>query len=451
MCSSDPSRYFGAAAERLRSEYGTGDGRLERLQKQMLGYYARSFNDIKVAAPLQWQDDAQANVVTVSEHYSIGKLWNLTPKGYPQDAVLGTPSMDALLQRPDLSERQHPLRRNHPERLEMTVTARLPAHWRTLRGESGEHKVEDEHFSFRRTYALRDHTLTLTQQYASLQDHVAPKKMADYVKHLKDADDWSGYRLNWSLGGLARDAVSPSDGEPGNSNVAALALLAIGLLLGLMRLFHPAALLLKARMERFPLPAQGPRRSALGSVVLVEGGGTSAVAVGPADLASVQGPGKDGWRRWLNIWALTALALHTLNGMLVWLLYRHVDQKVLQTPAHWIYGLGAIALGAFIMRSMGPSVCRWLREWQLQRLGETAYRALLWRTGFSDDFPAASDASFGAGNRGRSVVPAPRQAGPVVASPPWQPPAPQGVSGAAAAAAGTPTRPEAAAAAAATD
>ncbi|WAC73922.1 DUF3857 domain-containing transglutaminase family protein [Roseateles sp. SL47] len=393
------TRYFGAAAETMRNEYGTGDNRLERLQKYRLGYYARSFNDIQTAAPLQWQDDDQANVVTVTESYRIGKLWNTDAQGRPIDAVLATPQMDQLLQRPDMSQRQHPLGRSHPQQLDMTVRAQFPMSWRTLLPENGEFKVKDDHFSFRRTYHLQERTLTLVQQYASLDDHVDPAQMTDYLKHLQEADEWSGYRLKWSLGGLAKADLSRSntsaDGAT-HGTAGALALVAIGMIFGVLRLLRPVVLRLKARMDRHPLPAglaqRRMGRGATGVILIQEP--MADLHPGAEDRTKdavpeqVEGPGREGWRGWLQRWVWAAVALLGLNLWLFWFLCSTQDQKVLQSLANWIYGLGAITLGSWLVRWLEPKVLHGIGEWQLRRMDEPAYRALLWRCGASDSFPA---------------------------------------------------------------
>ncbi|WP_143073993.1 DUF3857 domain-containing transglutaminase family protein [Roseateles sp. YR242] len=413
------TRYFGAAAERMRNDYGSGEERLTRLQKLYLGYYARSFDNIRVAAPLEWQDDDRANRITVTEHYTIDKLWNLNRKGEPVDAILSTPDMDAYLQRPDLSERQHPLQRNHPEWLDMTVRARLPQSWRGLQKDSGERKVEDEQFSFRRSYALEDHTLTVTQHFASHRDYVDPEKMASYVQHLKDADEWSGYRLRWSQGrvGTTADTNSSADSSTavsGNGNGRtgiAFALLTSGMLLGMLRLLRPPALVLKLRTERHP----DPRAKRHSAPVRLASGRVSAIpltihaAAPPAD-DIVVGPGRDGWRGWFAGLVGFAFTMHALIGYLFWYLAKTADDKALLSISNWVYGLGAMALGALIVRWLEPHGRAWLQDWLGARLGGRAYEELLWRSGFRDTFPDAPVADETSSPAGVGVRPSVRPA-----------------------------------------
>ncbi len=405
------TRYFGAAAEAMRMEFGSGDGRLERLQKLNLGYYARSFKDIEVAEPMRWEDDPQENILTLTEHYRIRQLWRRgSGRGAPLEAPLATPEMDSMLTQPDLSQREHPLARIHPRRLDMTVQALLPSEWSPLAQQSGQMEVNDEQFSFKRSYLRDGRRLTLTQQFISLSDHVQPNQMASYLAHLKRADEWSGYLLKWGKDGDAREdvaAVAPGSGSgsgSGNgrgtgsgrtSTTAALALLGVGLIVGVLRLLRPLAVRLRLRHERHPLPASGahaqrPMRGATGVVALA----LPTPGDDPLQRAqeTVSGSGRDGWRTWLHLWVGTALLLLGLGMLLMWQVCRIQGDQVLLQLAHWVYGLGAIALGAWIVRSLEPWALARIGRWQWERLGDRGYRALLWRIGVTDEFPADDEA-----------------------------------------------------------
>lgn len=390
------TRYFGAAAEDMRQQFGSGDSRLERLQKLYLGYYARSFQGIQVAAPLEWRDDAQENVLTVVEHYRMASLWRRGRTGVTE-AALSTPEMDALLQRPDLSQREHPLARKHPLRLDMTVEAQLPSEWSPLDRDAGQMQVDDEQFSFKRGYQRQGRTITLRQQYASLSDHVPAERMSEYLDHLKRADEWSGYLVKWGKnGGPVEESPAATPGTSGGraSTTTALALLAVGVLVGLLRPLRPLAVRLKLRHERHPPPNAGPEhgrpmRGAVGVVAYVPPAREEELALRATE--KVDGPGRDGWRTWMHVWVGSALLMLGACLLLMWQVCRIEGDKVLLQLAHWVYGLGAIALGAWVVRSLEPWAAQQIGQWQWGRMGGRAYRAWLWRIGATDEFPGDAD------------------------------------------------------------
>lgn len=194
------TRYEGRAAEDMRNGNFSED--LTRYGNDALKYYAgfKRLAGIRSTAPMEWDDDEAANVVTTRERYDYDDPWERDKGGRPTMAGLPSPEMHDVLRKPDVTMRKQPLSLARREELLMLVEERVPSDWTPLAKESEEKRFDTPTFSYRREYRAEGHRVFLTQRYAAKADHVPVKELASHAKKMDDAGDWVGHDLYWSQG-----------------------------------------------------------------------------------------------------------------------------------------------------------------------------------------------------------------------------------------------------------
>ncbi len=191
------TRYEGRAAEEMREGNYSED--LTRYGADALKYYASYDNlaGIKPLAPMAWQDDEAANVVTTRERYDYNDPWRRDKTGRLTTAGLPSAEIYELLSKPDVAMRQQPLRFDHAVELVMRVEERVPASWAPLAKETEEKVFDTPAFSYQREYVEEGHRVRLTQTFRSKADHVPVEQLAEHARKLDKARDWVGHTLHW--------------------------------------------------------------------------------------------------------------------------------------------------------------------------------------------------------------------------------------------------------------
>ncbi len=180
----------GASAEALRNTLATENR--EDLQKRYLNFYARYHPKLKVAAPMNIQEDERQNRLTVTEHYLIDEFWKHAEARKRLEASIHAPELDGYLRGPRDPIRVSPLALAHPVSLTHTTEVRLPEAWDT---KAETIRVDDASFEFERRRSEKDKVLWMVDSFRSRADHVAPADTARYAANLDRARDATDYML----------------------------------------------------------------------------------------------------------------------------------------------------------------------------------------------------------------------------------------------------------------
>ncbi|HET7863764.1 MAG TPA: DUF3857 domain-containing protein [Burkholderiaceae bacterium] len=181
----------GAAADSLRATLASQSR--EQLQKLYVNFYASYFTGVAVAAPLEVDDDAAANAVTLTEHYVIDKLWQRNEAQKRLVAAINVPELFDYLRLPRTQVRNSPLSLAHPTEIKHVTEVRLPEAW-SVQPETV--RIEDPAFEFQREANLTDaRTLVLTDRFKSRLDHVAEADVGRYAANIEKARNAVGYEL----------------------------------------------------------------------------------------------------------------------------------------------------------------------------------------------------------------------------------------------------------------
>jgi transglutaminase-like putative cysteine protease len=169
----------GPDAERLRRQFAS-TGR-PALVAQYLNDHAEFYPDITTAAPLEFQDDQEANQVTVTEYYQLGKFWTRSAPGAAVVFRFISENIDRALRKPKVFFRSMPLGQTYPEhqvcRLDITVPGAVNL-------ELGNKTVENLAFHFHKTAGATYRHIWAEEEYATLTDAVPTEVMPDYLLEL---------------------------------------------------------------------------------------------------------------------------------------------------------------------------------------------------------------------------------------------------------------------------
>lgn len=185
------SRYGGLAADDMRRDLADRD-RLERATNY-LNYYAGYYPGIEAGAPMEVEDDAAANLITVREYY------RLTSGFRERDAKtfvfeLYTDELYDYSSSPTTSIRTAPLALTYPAKITQKFEVRLPEPW-TI--ETGSFAIDNPAFRYRSKTRYSGNVLTLEYRYDALADHVAVIDLPKYLRDIKRMSDDLGFELTF--------------------------------------------------------------------------------------------------------------------------------------------------------------------------------------------------------------------------------------------------------------
>ena len=187
--------YRGFSADMVRDKLGNGEP--AEVQRGYLNFYATSYPGIRVAAPFEVQDDARANTVVVTEHYTVKDFWPADGQGAHQ-ARFHAPEIDNELQAPAEPIRNMPLALHGPQSVREHVRVQLPLAW-------PDHKVDqsvsDDAFRLRKSVRVHGRELDTDYVLEITKDSIDAPAVADFAAHIGKAQDLLGFSLSTAHAG----------------------------------------------------------------------------------------------------------------------------------------------------------------------------------------------------------------------------------------------------------
>jgi len=182
--------YEGGEADDMRVQIRSSSA--EDLQHRYLNFYAAYFPGIEAVAPIEVEDDAEANTLTVREHYAIADFWPHSTEQRRREAYIAVPDMRGYLQAPSSPVRRSPLALRHPLEVVQVTEVLLPEDWPAA---SEDVEIVDPHFVFSRSTRGEGTQLQFTDRFRTLVDHVESAQVPAYAAKLSEARDELGYSL----------------------------------------------------------------------------------------------------------------------------------------------------------------------------------------------------------------------------------------------------------------
>jgi len=187
--------YRGFSADMVRDRLGNGEP--AELQRSYLNFYAASYPGIRVAAPFEVRDDARANTVVVTEHYTVKDFWPDDGKGAHQ-ARLRAPEIDNELQAPAEPIRNMPLALHGPQSVREHVTVQLPIAWPDHKMDQS---VSDDAFRLQRSVRVHGRELDTDYVLEITKDQIGASAVADFAAHIGKAQDLLAFSLSTAHAG----------------------------------------------------------------------------------------------------------------------------------------------------------------------------------------------------------------------------------------------------------
>ena len=187
--------YRGFSADMIRDDLGNGER--GELQRRYLNFYASSYPGIRVAAPFEVRDDARANTVIVTEHYTVKDFWPDDGQG-ARRARFHAPEIDNELHAPDEPIRTMPLALHGPQSLREHLRVQLPQAWPE---HHAERTVTDAAFRLGRSVRVHERELTTDYVLEFGQDRIGAAAVAAFAADIDKARDLSGYSLSTAHAG----------------------------------------------------------------------------------------------------------------------------------------------------------------------------------------------------------------------------------------------------------
>jgi transglutaminase-like putative cysteine protease len=186
------TRLSGRLAENMRDRLAA-QGQ-DEIESDYLNFYAKRYPAIKTAAPIEFKDDIQSNVIEVVERYSLPDFWTYSAEQKRQTGNIRSASLRTHLRQPDKLIRTSPMATEHPLDIEETTEVLLPESWKMNIEPT---VIKDPAFEFSHTVSVTEEgkKITFRDRFRTVSDRVAPEKMAEYAKNLDKASDSVGRLL----------------------------------------------------------------------------------------------------------------------------------------------------------------------------------------------------------------------------------------------------------------
>jgi len=182
----------GSSAEEMRNTLASENA--EELQKRYLNYYARYYPGIKLQSAFSVSDNRVNNQMTVTERYSISDFWVKLVSKKRRQAQIEFPDMLSYFRAPTDVIRREPFAVAHPVDILHTTKVLLPADDWKVTPESAT--VKDPAFEFTNSMTATPRTVTFSNRFRSLADHVSAANMGRYAANLKLAREALGYQFS---------------------------------------------------------------------------------------------------------------------------------------------------------------------------------------------------------------------------------------------------------------
>lgn len=171
------STFTGHEADFQRSYYNNNSK--ETIQKNYLTFYGNLYPDVQKSGELQWSDNREENVFTITEEYKVTEFWrpHQTHEGkvycefYPQ-------TLESYFNVEKSNNRKAPYQLIYPLDYNHTIEIHLPEEWPV---ESSNIAVKSAYYEYDYTVHYEDRLITLTTKYKTLQEAIPTNFIKTFV------------------------------------------------------------------------------------------------------------------------------------------------------------------------------------------------------------------------------------------------------------------------------
>lgn len=200
------SVYRGGAADDLRGMFAeTSEKDLEDTYRK---YYGALFDDIRLQGHINYSEDSEKNIVTVSKRYAIPQLWS-TEKNGKKQFQFSSRILEQNLPDPADAPDNTPLHLNYPFNVHYTLNISLPEDWSF--GDAALH-IHNDSYQFDFIPEVNGSNMTLRYTFKTLRDNISAADLQQYKADYKDISDRISFQLINS--GSAESTPAPTKPIP---------------------------------------------------------------------------------------------------------------------------------------------------------------------------------------------------------------------------------------------
>lgn len=182
----------GRDADNLRALFATT--KRSDIEKSYAHFYADRYPGIKLAAPIDFNDDDEQNRIQKTETYTIDDTWARAEKGGKSSFEFYPSALAAFLKTPADTERTMPVSVPFPEHQILRTEITLPAAWPA---DTARKIISDPVFIFQKSLKCSGNKIVMNCEYQSLRDAAGPEQAAQYIQDLNQAAKSLGYSVSW--------------------------------------------------------------------------------------------------------------------------------------------------------------------------------------------------------------------------------------------------------------
>ena len=200
------SVYSGGAADDLRGMFAeTSRKDLEEIYRK---YYGALFDDIHQQGHIDYSEDSERNIVTVTKHYAIPQLWN-TEKDSKRYFDFRSRILEQNLPDPSDQPDTTPLALTYPFNVHYTLALSLPENWDFS---GGELHVRNDSYQFDFIPETHAGAMILHYTFKTLRDYIPAADIHQYKTDYKNISDKISFQLfkNLTPDAPAREGASPA-------------------------------------------------------------------------------------------------------------------------------------------------------------------------------------------------------------------------------------------------
>jgi len=181
--------FSGEEAEYMRYKLATSG--IQKLEKQYINYYAKTYPKIKPIQKLKAIDNLEANTIVFEERYLVPGYWSLT-EDKSAEFKLTANYVSQYLTQPETIIRQHPLSIGEPVHSSHKVTIQFPEDI-DFSQSSSENVINNEYLLFKSKIEYDRRRLTFINELNIKQSFVPAADVADYLSVAKTIDNQMMY------------------------------------------------------------------------------------------------------------------------------------------------------------------------------------------------------------------------------------------------------------------
>jgi hypothetical protein len=175
------TKYIGEEADSIRS--WVANRSLTEIGRSYLNYYAQTFPEIEMIAPLDVSDDRNENQVTIRERYHLPQYWDDDGQYLPAFAI------SDRLEEPRARIRKLPLAIEHPTDVRHTVT--IHGQQKPIVTEIDE-EIRVDAFQLSATTTRKGRSVTVEWHYETLREVVEASQVVEHLKAIDDTKELLG-------------------------------------------------------------------------------------------------------------------------------------------------------------------------------------------------------------------------------------------------------------------